>query len=70
MDPVQVNFCIQNLISCTLHNQVLCYSHVRNISYHQRAAFLEEDDEMEGAHSVAASAGDTDVSASKQFILI
>ncbi|KAL6634855.1 hypothetical protein ACP70R_027526 [Stipagrostis hirtigluma subsp. patula] len=26
----------------------------------QRAAFLEEDDEMEGAHSVAASAGDTD----------
>jgi len=43
---------------------------VRNISYHQRAAFLEEDDEMEDAHSVAASAGDTDVSASKQFILI
>lgn len=27
----------------------------------QRAAFLEEDDEMEGAHSIAASAGDTDV---------
>jgi hypothetical protein len=27
----------------------------------QRAAFLEEDDEMEDAHSVAASAGDTDV---------
>ncbi|KAG8071671.1 hypothetical protein GUJ93_ZPchr0006g43502 [Zizania palustris] len=26
----------------------------------QRAAFLEEDDEMEDAHSVAASAGDTD----------
>ncbi|XP_051193527.1 ubiquitin carboxyl-terminal hydrolase 3 [Lolium perenne] len=26
----------------------------------QRAAFLEEDDEMEGAHSIAASAGDTD----------
>ncbi|KAG2652769.1 hypothetical protein PVAP13_1NG378400 [Panicum virgatum] len=29
----------------------------------QRAAFLEEDDEMEGAHSVAASAGDTDANA-------
>ncbi|XP_066322219.1 ubiquitin carboxyl-terminal hydrolase 3-like isoform X2 [Miscanthus floridulus] len=27
----------------------------------QRATFLEEDDEMEDAHSVAASAGDTDV---------
>ncbi|VAI59107.1 unnamed protein product [Triticum turgidum subsp. durum] len=27
----------------------------------QRAVFLEEDDEMEGAHSVAATAGDTDV---------
>ncbi|KAF8768749.1 hypothetical protein HU200_007308 [Digitaria exilis] len=26
----------------------------------QRAAFLEEDDEMEGAHSIAAFAGDTD----------
>uniref|UniRef100_K3YUP2 Ubiquitin carboxyl-terminal hydrolase n=2 Tax=Setaria italica TaxID=4555 RepID=K3YUP2_SETIT len=26
----------------------------------QRAAFLEEDDEMEDAHSVAATAGDTD----------
>jgi len=26
----------------------------------QRATFLEEDDEMEDAHSVAASAGDTD----------
>ncbi|CAL4967949.1 unnamed protein product [Urochloa decumbens] len=26
----------------------------------QRAAFLEDDDEMEDAHSVAASAGDTD----------
>ncbi|CAN6273752.1 unnamed protein product [Urochloa humidicola] len=26
----------------------------------QRAAFLEEDDEMEDAHYVAASAGDTD----------
>ncbi|XBH79248.1 hypothetical protein VPH35_105267 [Triticum aestivum] len=27
----------------------------------QRAVFLEEDDEMEGAHAVAATAGDTDV---------
>ncbi|AQK73208.1 Ubiquitin carboxyl-terminal hydrolase 3 [Zea mays] len=27
----------------------------------QRAAFLEEDDEMEDAHSIAASAGDTNI---------
>jgi ubiquitin carboxyl-terminal hydrolase L3 len=40
----------------------LLYSHVQNIRYNQRAAFLEEDDEMEDAHSVAATAGDTDVS--------
>lgn len=45
-------------------------SHVRNICYNQRAAFLEEDDEMEDAHSVAATAGDTDVRTLKQFVLI
>lgn len=29
--------------------------------YFQRATFLEEDEEMENAHSVAVAAGDTEV---------
>ncbi|CAN6342083.1 unnamed protein product [Urochloa humidicola] len=33
---------------------------LRLSSSKQRAAFPEEDDEMEDAHSVAASAGDSD----------
>lgn len=46
------------------------FSCMKYICCHQRATFLEEDDEMEDAHSVAASAGDTDVSPPKQFLLI
>src|SRR6266540_3648496 len=41
--------------------QLLFYSHVQNICYPQRAAFLENDDKMEYAHSVAASVRDTNV---------
>ncbi|KAL5207051.1 hypothetical protein ABZP36_031486 [Zizania latifolia] len=36
------------------------YKQTADMDAVQRAAFLEEDDEMEDAHSVAASAGDTD----------
>ncbi|PWZ26990.1 Ubiquitin carboxyl-terminal hydrolase 3 [Zea mays] len=36
------------------------YKQTADMDPAQRAAFLEEDDEMEDAHSVAASAGDTD----------
>jgi hypothetical protein len=42
-------------------NKLFCYPNMNSSCCLQRAAFLEEDDEMEDAHSVAASAGDTDV---------
>jgi ubiquitin carboxyl-terminal hydrolase L3 len=70
MDPVQVHIQIYNFIFPYSSWSTLFCSHVRNICCHQRATFLEEDDEMEDAHSVAASAGDTDVSPPKQFLLI
>ncbi|KAL8129747.1 hypothetical protein V2J09_018902 [Rumex salicifolius] len=38
------------------------YKTTANMDPLERAAFLENDEEMEGAHSVAASAGDTEAS--------
>jgi hypothetical protein len=69
MDPVQVSILIIKIHLCFGNDLFYC-PYVQHVCYLQRAAFLEEDDEMEGAHSIAASAGDTDVTTPIPFFLI
>lgn len=52
----ECNFHMVGLSTCQVSNSIFFMSF-----NFQRAAFLEKDREMENAHSVAASSGDTEV---------
>lgn len=60
MDPMQVSVMASlQLLTSHIHLFIQCLTH-SSINL-QRALFLENDREMEVAHSVAATAGETEV---------